>query len=335
MKNFSGKRIAVLAGMSLLFFPLFGRAQPRDPLLSIGETGYTESDYLDYEFSIAPDHSSSAPTITNQQENAQFIVARSSADLWSVRERAARFHMSSPVMLPQSNAPIPETLWSLDVGGGYGRQLKNGNSVSAGLSLGSDSDKLFYSIHEVVVRATANYRWVLDRNHAWLFFINYSNNRHFANSLPLPGFAYYFYSPTYKVRAVIGYPFISIFYMPAPSWEARLSAYGPRHFSTEIGYRILRPLQTYGRFEWGQESWLPAGREDNSDRLFFDRRRIMGGVRWYMTKELELDTAIGQEFDRRFYENTSSSYHNIPTTTLPNSSFIDARLSYRFGQKDH
>lgn len=333
MKKYSLNISRLVTCAALIFsVPLFAGAEVRDPILMLGEGGSPDRHRIGYRYAETPGDSSGSPLITDQQLDAQFLVSQSTTDTWAIREKLARTHLSGPVPLPPSGMTVPPTLWSLESGGAYSHRLSNGNSVATIFSVGSDSDQLFHSIHETVLRASANYRLVLDPNHAWLFFITYSNNRHFANNIPLPGFAYYFYSPTYKVRALLGFPFISLMVTPAPAWEGRLSIFGPEHISTEINYRIIKPLQVYERFDWGQQQWLRANREDNSNQLFFNRKRLMTGFRYNVSSGLDIDTALGREFNRRWYEHDSTSYQGIPTTKLPDADFIEAKISYRYGQ---
>lgn len=314
----------------IISFSTIARSQARDPILSIGESGFPDGNGFNYGFSITPTHSDEAPIMTQHQEDGQFIISKSSSDTWALRERVSRFHLSDPVTISPSGLKIPQTLWATELGMTYGHRRKNGQSLGVNFSIGSASDKIFHSRHETVLQLAGNYRRPIDMNHAWLFFLAYSNNRHFFNNLPLPGFAYYFYSPLYRVRAILGFPFISFVLTPTPQWEGRFSIFGPRRLSTEVAFRIKGPFQTYGRYEWGQQEWLRADRENNKDRLFFDRQRVMLGLRTPVSKNISIDTSIGREFKRRLFEHDSANPHGIPMAELPNSSFLDAKFSYRY-----
>ncbi len=326
----SKKKWAGVSSGFVLLCVVAAHAAPRDPSLINGELGFPPGDFVSYQFSDAPGPDGS-PSITDQQEEAQFVVAKSSTDLWSVHERAGQFHLSSPITVAQTGLSVPQTLSSVEAGGAFGRRLENGHSFGVNVGVGSESDRLFNSIHETTLRASANYRLPTDPGRAWLFFLTYSNNRNFSNNIPLPGIAYSINAP--HVKAILGFPFLSVLYTPTPQWEGRFSIFGPRHVTTEVGYKIVGPVQMYGRFEWGSEQWLQANREDNHERLFFDRKRWLAGIRSPISHGLLLDTSVGREFDRRFFENTSSSYRNVPTAALPDAWVIDARISLRFNTR--
>jgi hypothetical protein len=302
-------------------------AAPRDPSLLSGETGFPAGDFLGYQFTGAPGRDG-FPSITEQQEEGQFVVAKSSADILSVSEKAGRFHLTSPVTIAQTGLVVPENLWSVEAGGAYGRRLSQSRTFGVNMGIGSKSDRLFDSIHETTLRASANYRLPTDPGRAWLFFLTYSNNRNFLNNIPIPGVAYSIDSPKHHLKAILGLPFISLIYRPAPDLTESLAILGPRHLTAEIGYGVK--VQTYGRFELGSQEWLLANRENNRDQLFFDRKRLLAGVRLPLPHGLRLDASTGREYDRRFFENTSSSHRHVPAVELPSAWLLDAKIVWRF-----
>src|SRR4029077_5173237 len=181
------------------------------------------------------------PIITEHRENGQFIVSKNEKETWTVRERFSVLHLSAPVVIPQTNLSIPTQLWSLEGGFGYGRHLANGRSLGASYMTGSDSDRLFYTIHEPVFQANVSYRIPSGDRNAWLLFLSYSNNRHFLNNIPLPGFGYYFALPNRHLKGIIGFPFASLLYTPVERWSATASIFGPRRLRTEMEYIGARP----------------------------------------------------------------------------------------------
>jgi hypothetical protein len=51
-------------------------------------------------------------------------------------------------------------------------------------ALMDDSDRLPHSIHETIVRASADYRIPSGERNAWLSFLGYSDNRYFLDDAP-------------------------------------------------------------------------------------------------------------------------------------------------------
>jgi hypothetical protein len=199
------------------------------------------------------------------------------------------------------------------------------------LSVGSDSDRLFHSIHETIVQATADYRIPSGERNAWLFFLGYSNNRYFLNGAPLPGVSYMFRSESGKFQGIVGFPFVSLRYSPVPLWDARLSAFGPRRLNMDVGRRLRDMARVHAGFEWGGQTWLRAGRTDNASRLTFERKRLYAGVEAPLPYRLSLAFSGGREFDRRFFETASAFSTGGATATLSPAWYLEAMVSWRFG----
>ena len=296
-----------------------------------GESGYIGGNLLDYQFHDAPGSSGPSPAMTDDREMGRFIVSKSETDTWSVNERLGLFHVSPLGPIPGTTDTMPENLWSVNAGGAYAHRLEGGKSWGLNFGIGSDSDNLFNSIHETTFRAGANYRLPSGAHNAWLFSLNYSNNRHFFNGIPLPGVGYYFEALDRKLQGLVGFPFLALRYRPTEDWTGRIALFGPRNFNAEVSRRLIGRIHAYTAFLWGSQEWELANRQDTSNRLFFDRKRIALGVRSPLPYGLALDVSGGREFDRRFFENDSSSYKDVPTIGLAPAWYAETRISWRFG----
>jgi hypothetical protein len=319
-----------MAAGGLLFVAAFALAADNNPLMSIASGGFPTSDSLSYQFHDAPAHPEGSPINIEQHEDGQFIVSQTSTQTWTVRERFGEFNLSAPVVIPQTNLSIPTQLWSLEGGVGYARHLQAGRSWGASFTTGSDSDRLFYTINETVFQANVNYRLPSGDRNAWLFFLSYSNNRHFLNNIPLPGFGYFFDIPKDHLKGAVGFPFLTLLYTPLPRWSGSLSVFGPDRVNSEIDYVVAGPVRLYGGFDWGQLEWERANRDNNSNRLFFDRKRLMLGVRSPIPWGFSLDVSGGREFDRKFYENTSASTSGVPYASLPSAWYFETKVTLKF-----
>ena len=306
------------------------RGADRETPLMMGEGSAPTADTVDYQLWDVPGRSGASPTMVDQRETGRFIVSKTASDTWSVNERFSHLGIGEPIEIPQINTSVPQDLWSVEAGGGYNHLFTSGRQFGLNFNVGSDSDHPFYSIHETVFRATANYRLPSGDHNAWLFFLNYSNNRHFFNGVPLPGLGYYFQAYDNRLQGLVGFPFASLRYKPAPDWNAQVSIFGPRNVNAEIGRRILGPLKAYTAFQWSSQEWLIADRQDYSNRLVFDRKRVALGLRSPLPGGLTFDVSGGRQFDQRFFVNDSSSYKDVPTAGLSPAWFFQAKLSYRF-----
>ncbi len=300
-----------------------------------GEGAVPTSDVLDYQMWGVPAQSGESPTIVDQSGSPGASSSQKHPAIpWSVNERFGHVGIGEPIAIPGTNDTVPQDLWSIETGGAYNHLFQSlAVRSSLNLNVGSDSDHPFYSIHETVFRAGANYRVPSGSQNAWLFFLNYSNNRHFFNNIPLPGFGYFFVTDENRLQGLVGFPFIALSYRPTPAWNAQLSDLRPAERSNaEIWTQ--GSMTTYGcirRFQCGgSQEWLIADRPDYSDRLVFDKKRVALGVRSPLPYGFLFDVSGGRQFDQRFFVNDSSSYKDVPTEGLPPAWFVETRLSYRF-----
>jgi hypothetical protein len=300
------------------------------PLLMIGDGLGQAGTSLDYQALDVPGQAGGSPTMVDQRESGRFVISKTDRDTWSVNERFAHLGIGEPIVIPFANTIVPQDLWSLEAGGGYQHQLGGNRSYGINFTAGSDSNKLFYSIHETVFKVTANYRLPSGDQNAWLFFLNYSNNRHFLNNVPLPGVGYSFQADERKLQGIVGFPFAAMRYKPTPDWNLQASIFGPRDVNAEIGRRIAGPVHLYTAFSWSPQEWLLADRADYSNRLFFDKKRAGLGLRSPLGDGFLVDVLGGRQFDQRFFVNDSSSIRDVSIAGLPPAWFMEAKLSYRF-----
>jgi hypothetical protein len=326
---------AIVMGSALLLWPLVfcaadDRGVDREPPLMIGEGSAPTANILDYQMWDSPGQSHGAPTMLDQRESGRFVLSRTASNAWSVNERFGHLSMGEPIAIPQTNFSVPQDLWSMEAGAGYNHHLAGGREFGLTFNVGSDSDHPFYSIHETVFRAGANYRIPSGEQNAWLFFLNYSNNRYFFNNVPLPGVGYFFKTDEDRLQGIIGFPFVSLSYRPTPDWNAQLSVFGPRNINVEISRKMIGPVRLYTAFIWNSQEWLIADRQDYSNRLFFDKKRAALGLRSPLPRGFLFDISGGRQFDQRFFVNDSSRYSDVSTAGLTPTWFIQTRLSYRF-----
>ena len=203
-------------------------------------------------------------------------------------------------------------LWDIGAGPAFRKRLSDGDVWGGNFSVGSASDKPFHSWHEMTVQANTYYRLqsaASNLKNAWIFLVNYSNNRSFANHIPLPGFAYW-WEPSESFRALIGLPFLNLSIKPTNKLGFNLTYFAPWAASFQASYRIVGPLQGYGAFQWGNKSYYLAERTDKRERLFYDEKKASLGVRSPVSKALYLDLSAGYAFDRIFFKGEKFRHRN-------------------------
>ncbi len=242
------------------------------------------------------------PALPDHRVEAGIVVSSSAQESISMSERFGHFGMSGDPIIPNAGYPVPRSLWSEQTGARYEHALDGGKSWGAGLGVGSASDRLFNSIRETVFHGTLDLRVPSASGGAWIFLLSYSNNRYFLNNVPLPGVAYEFRSDSGRVRGAVGLPFAAVRWKISRLWDARFSLYGPRRMTADFGRRLMGSVRAHGGFDWGGESWLPAGRSDYYDALNFERKRVYLGLTAPLGRRLILDVSGGRQFDQYFYE---------------------------------
>ncbi len=269
-----------------------------------------------------------APSVSDAEFHGNFVPVHKDSDTLSLRQRFAQFQTNNSPLIGQTGIAIPGSLWDLEVGAGYRRRLENGHGLGFDLSVGSASD-LIHSFHETAISATAHYQLPSGDKNAWVFLLAYSNNRPFADGIPFPGFAYVYHSVQYGLDAVIGLPYASLSYQPAPRWSGHASVYGPTNASADWGYQAWEPVRIFGGCAWEQQQWLRAQRPTTADRLFFDDKKWILGTQTRLFKKILLELDAAYEFDRRFYEGIRAHNGGLPEANLPSGWAFQGRLTVR------
>jgi hypothetical protein len=87
-------------------------------------------------------------------------------------------------------------------------------------------------------------------------------------------------------------------------------------------YRLTGRLKVYTGFDWGNEAYLLAGREDNRERFFYYDKGLTSGVRFDVNRHLSFDLSGGYVFDRFYFEGRSYSDRNNDRIDVGNGPFL-------------
>ena len=262
---------------------------------------FPERSSLEYTLRAVPASREQDPGILENRVRGTFLIRRAS-DTWSLQPSLGSFHLGKAPELPGAGLAFPRDLREAELGAGFRRRFGERREWGLSAGAGSASDRPFDSIHETTVRATAACRLPARGLDSWMLLLSYSNNRSFANNIPLPGAAYMLRRPEHGLDAVLGFPFLSVGWRPTPDWSGRLSMFGPNTVSAEWSFLSWKAAQPYAGFDWGQREWFRSRRPDRSQRLFFDEKRWTAGVRLPLPGKLRLDLAGVYGFGRRLYE---------------------------------
>jgi hypothetical protein len=247
-------------------------------------------------------------------------------DEWSAALHLRNESFHTLAILPDTHMPFPQELWNVRASTTYRHLFDNGWIAGGSLSLGSASDQPFHSINEMTAGINAFLRIPQGEHNAWLFTLSYSSNSELP--IPIPGVSYVWH-PSDQLLMNVGLPFL-IVYRPTPDWTFDLSYMLLTNVHARATYRVLPWVLVYGGFDWNDESYLPVGRLDDRDRLYYYEKRLTTGVQVFLCKNASLDFASGYAFDRFYFEGHSLSDSNHNRIDVGDGPFVSLQLGVRW-----
>jgi hypothetical protein len=255
------------------------------------------------------------------------------APFWqdSCNEWAGTVHVrgeffNTDAILPLTGQPFPGELWNIRLGTSYRYLFDNGWISGVSASVGSASDEPFHSIHEMTAGLNAFLRIPQGEHNAWLFTLAYSPNSELP--FPIPGVAYV-WQPSDHFRMNVGLPF-QLMYRPIDDLTLDLSYMLVRTVHARATYRLMPRLRVYVAYDWENESYFLADRENNNDRFFYYDMRLTSGVQWALSKRASLDLAAGYTFDRFYFEGQNYSNRNLNRLDIGDGPFGSVQFLIRW-----
>lgn len=199
------------------------------------------------------------------------------------------------------------------------------------VTLGSASDRPFNSWDEV----TADVTWAIGSldasDHSYIFYINYSNNRDWLNRVPMPGFVYrYRHSDDFML--VTGFPYQAFAWRPSCPGNVVLSATWawPRTVYSRITWQPLDELELFAGFEWTNQRYFRHDRSNPRDRLWYEEKRLMVGLRWNISDGVILEAGGGFAMDRRWFEGEDLEDTSTNRINIHDGPFVGLQFTARF-----
>jgi hypothetical protein len=239
-----------------------------------------------------------------------------------------RFHLDEDLPLGGTNSTVPRDLWTTNVGATYSHKLEHGD-WGAIVSVGSASDLPFHSLQEDTISVTGTYRHEVDPLHSWIFFLNYATNRAFAPNVPLPGVAYLVVNPDAHTVISWGLPFF-IAWQPDKDWSFHALYFIPTLISTQVEYQFHEPLKLHLGFDWMPQTWLPANRPTDTDRLILDQMKLSLGLKSPLGQDAYFDLITGFAFDQQIFEAESLFSSGVTKTSISAAAFVQGEIAYKF-----
>lgn len=232
-------------------------------------------------------------------------------------------------ILPREGIPLPSQLWEIRIGGSYRGVVRNDWIWGVNASFGSASNEPFQAGDAFDGTLGGLLRIPHRERNAWLFFLYFATNREFLNYVPLPG-AGYWWEPSDTLRAVIGIPFASLAYNPIENLSLNLSYFAARNIQAEASYRISWPLTVFAGFDWRNQRYFRADRDNNDERIFYYEKRIAGGLRVAVTKQVALTLEGGWAFDRFYFEGEDYGDRDRNMIEVDDSPYGAVKIAGRF-----
>lgn len=171
---------------------------------------------------------------------------------------------------------------------------------------GSASDKTFESGDVSTLSMTLVRKKIVSPMSSWNFFLNYSNNRHFLNNIPLPGLAYSFASNDRRQGWVLGFPFCLYWARPTEKVSTSLFILFPSSLRASVGYMFSPPWQANFKIQYGQDVFIPANRPDKDVRFFYETKKASVGLKTFINKDNVFELDFGRSFNRSMFNGKSS-----------------------------
>ena len=256
-------------------------------------------------------------------------VRQSITDEWSASFRLRNQEFDTGAVLPDTGEPFPDELWNIRIGATYRHRFDLGWTGALNVNVGSPSDKPFESVDELDVSATAVLRIPTRERDAWLFFLNYGSNREFWPHIPIPGLGYSF-QPSDQFEAVLTTGLISLRYQPVETLTLTASYIAVRTVDVRLTYQLFRPVRLWVGFDWTNERYLRADRDDPDDRLFYYEKRVRAGAIIGLARQLFVDIAVGYSFDRFYFEGEGYDDRDQNRVDVGSGPFGAIRLGLRY-----
>jgi hypothetical protein len=163
-------------------------------------------------------------------------------------------------------------------------------------------------------------------HNAWLFSLSYSSNSELP--IPIPGVAF-LWQPSEYFRMNVGLPF-QIMYRPLDDLTFDFSYMLLTSVHARATYRVCPQVRVYAGYDWNNESYLPADRLNEEDRLFYYDQRLTAGLQYILSRCATLDFSGGYTFDRFYFEGRSFSDRNHNRIDVGDGPFLSADFRVRW-----
>ncbi len=302
MKRF----VLALALLIGLFFPDISGAQVQEALAAFASPNVGRArPALSYRLLVMPSEPVAGQATTFETIRQALAL---SIPLWQNASDELTFQGSvnahvieTGAILPTTGDPFPHNLTDVRFGPTWRHRFRNAWITGLSVQMGSASDVPFGRYDDSELMANWFLRIPSGGKNAWVVFLNYSNNRDFANHIPLPGFGYAIAENRW-CTGLLGVPVVAITLLPREKVNLSLNYLPLLHVNADLGYEPAPQLRLFAAFKWSNEIYFRNAQPDSALRLFLVDKRISGGMRLRPARWAEVQLAGGWSFDRMAFE---------------------------------
>ena len=260
------------------------------------------------------------------------------APVWSNGKDALMFSshvqattIRTSAVLPQTMQPIPDRLWNIWIGGNYFHTCDNGWIAAALFEGGSASDKPFSAARNDSAAGTGLLIIPNGDRDAWIVGLQASTNSQVFYNLPIPGGAY-LYNPNEDFQAILGFPYTAINYRVLPQIQLQFLYMFVTTVHARAAYQPADDRQFYVGFDWANENYSIADRQEANSRFYYYEKRAVAGWQWWWTNHWAVELAGGYAFERYFVEANESNFlgQGNNRVNVAAGPFATVQLDYRF-----
>lgn len=226
--------------------------------------------------------------------------------------------------------PMPNSLWKLGVGLSHSRLTEQNRTIGGNIFVGTNSDRPFGDSRDLVFQGNLVYKIPTEGENAWLFFLNFSNDRSFANYVPLPGAAYFFRASE-DLRLALGVPFFFAFWTPFEKAVFNLSYFPLYNGQAKFSYFLFGPAHVYLQAKFEGENNRVSDRNNSKERLLQEEIQALLGFVMPLERRVLIEVNGGYSWDRKVFLGEGSSDRKLGQIARPEkTNFSTVKLSASF-----
>lgn len=266
-------------------------------------------------------------SIDQQRLSILTPLYRDEKNRFTAMANAANLHLDRGPILRKTGTKVPTEFYRTEVGGHYSHELSDARHLALRGSLGYASDKPFQDKQDLIFNLNGSYSFPGNEYSFWALTLFVSNNSPIANYIPIPGFLY-FYKKN-NLTGVFGLPMASLQWKPVQPWAFSFFLFGPT-INLEAAYSLENRMQLFVASNWSQQSFFRSSRTRQDDRIIFEEKRGVLGLKSPLGRTLHGEAQIGYAFDRSIYEGDGFLNRDRGSAPIDDSWFAQINLRYSF-----